>query len=125
VIVAHDLSVLERFCDRIAVMFLGQIMELAPSTRLFTAPSHPYTQALLSAIPIADPTIKHARQILQGEPPDPSNSPVGCKFCARCPIVKPQCFEQQPEFVEVAPGHCVRCFFVRKDDQTSPKERFS
>ena len=121
IVVAHDLAVLERFCDRIAVMFLGQIMELAPSTRLFTAPSHPYTKALLSAIPIADPTIKHDRQILQGEPPDPSKSPVGCKFCARCPIAQPQCFEQQPDFVEVAPDHYVRCFFAKDEHTKSEK----
>ncbi|KKL48476.1 hypothetical protein LCGC14_2325140, partial [marine sediment metagenome] len=87
IIVSHDLAVLERFCNRIAVMFLGQIMELAPSQRLFTQPQHPYTKALLSAVPIADPTVKTDRQILQGEPPDPAYSPKGCKFCSRCPVV--------------------------------------
>jgi oligopeptide/dipeptide ABC transporter ATP-binding protein len=112
VVVAHDLAVLERFCDRIAVMFLGQIMELAPSRKLFTQPTHPYTKALLSAVPIADPTVAVNREILQGEPPDPAYSPDGCKFCSRCPKVMDRCMTDEPPLTEISPGHYVRCHLL-------------
>ncbi|MCD4823645.1 MAG: ABC transporter ATP-binding protein [Phycisphaerae bacterium] len=118
IVVAHDLAVLERFCDRIAVMFLGQIMELAPSQKLFTNPQHPYTKALLSAVPIADPTIKTKREILQGEPPDPAYSPSGCKFCSRCPLVMDKCHTVEPQLTEISDNHFVRCHRLTPDVTT-------
>jgi oligopeptide/dipeptide ABC transporter ATP-binding protein len=113
IIVSHNLSVLERFCDRIAVMFLGQVMEIAPSTTIFTDARHPYTQALLSAVPVADPTISTERHILQGEPPDPSNSPKGCKFCARCPLKFDRCSGEEPALKKVGADHFVRCHLLK------------
>ncbi len=112
IIVAHDLAVLERICDRIAVMFLGQIMELANSRDLFSTPQHPYTRALLSAIPIPDPKNQPRREILQGDVPDPANSPTGCKFCGRCPLSQARCFSEEPPLREIQPHHLVRCHFV-------------
>jgi peptide/nickel transport system ATP-binding protein len=114
IIVSHNLSVLERFCDRIAVMFLGQVMEIAPGERIFASPMHPYTQALLSAVPIADPTITTERRILQGEPPDPSNSPKGCKFCARCPLKIDRCSGEEPALRQVGPDHFARCHLLKE-----------
>ena len=113
IVVAHDLGVLEHFCDRIAVMFLGQVMELAGSQELFASPLHPYTKALLSALPVADPEISYKRQVLQGELPDPANPPVGCKFCTRCPLACELCRQVQPELREISPGHSVRCHLVK------------
>ncbi|MEE2753249.1 MAG: oligopeptide/dipeptide ABC transporter ATP-binding protein [Candidatus Latescibacterota bacterium] len=110
--VAHDLAILERTCDRIAVMFLGQIMELTDSRELFKSPRHPYTKALLSAIPIPDPRAKRTHEILQGDVPDPADSPVGCKFSGRCPLTEKRCFHEEPELKEVTPGHYVRCHLV-------------
>lgn len=112
VIVAHDLSILERICDRIAVMFLGQIMELTTSQTLFGAPQHPYTKALLSAIPIPNPRTQKKREILQGDVPDPADSPEGCKFCSRCPLAEPQCFTEEPELREIQSNHFARCHLV-------------
>ncbi len=112
IIVAHDLAILERICDRIAVMFLGHIMELADSHTLFENPLHPYTKALLSAIPIPNPRIKNKREILQGDVPDPADSPDGCKFCSRCPLAEPRCFSEEPALREVQPKHFVRCHLV-------------
>jgi peptide/nickel transport system ATP-binding protein len=113
IIVSHNLSVLERFCDRIAVMFLGQVMEIAPSTSIFTDARHPYTQALLSAVPVADPTISTERRILQGEPPDPANSPKGCKFCARCPLKFDRCSGEEPALKKVGTDHFSRCHLLK------------
>ena len=112
-IVAHDLAVLERICDRIAVMFLGQIMELADSRPLFSDPRHPYTRALLSAVPIPDPRIQPTRVVLQGDVPDPADSPSGCKFCGRCPLSEERCMEQEPQLRHLADGHWVRCHLVK------------
>jgi peptide/nickel transport system ATP-binding protein len=112
IIVSHNLSALERFCDRIAVMFLGQIMEIAPSRQIFAAARHPYTQALLSAIPVADPAVKVQRRILQGEPPDPSNSPKGCKFCGRCPLAFDRCPHDEPPLIQLGPDHFARCHLL-------------
>ncbi|MBN1866830.1 ATP-binding cassette domain-containing protein [Candidatus Sumerlaeota bacterium] len=112
IVVAHDLTLLEHFCDRIAVMFLGQIMEIAPSGAIFENPMHPYTKALLSAVPIADPDIQYEREILQGEPPDPAFSPKGCKFCGRCPVAIDKCPDVEPELKPVGERHYVRCHLV-------------
>ena len=111
-VVAHDLGILERTCDRIAVMFLGQIMELSESRELFSNPLHPYTKALLSAIPIPDPRIKRTHEILQGDVPDPAESPLGCKFCGRCPLAEQRCFDEEPVLRQIEEGHYVRCHLV-------------
>jgi oligopeptide/dipeptide ABC transporter ATP-binding protein len=111
-VVAHDLGILERTCDRIAVMFLGQIMELAESRDLFASPQHPYTKALLSAIPIPDPRVERTHEILQGDVPDPAESPVGCKFSGRCPLTEQRCIHEEPELRQIGEGHYVRCHLV-------------
>ncbi len=112
IIVSHDLGVLERICDRIAVMYLGRIVELAPSRTLFANPEHPYTRSLISAIPVADPKVQVERQILEGDAPDPANAPPGCKFSGRCPLTEPRCVEAEPELVDIEGGHRVRCHLV-------------
>ena len=109
IFISHDLSVVEMISDRIAVMYLGSVVELAPKTDLYKQPLHPYTQALLSAVPIPDPTHKKNRIILEGDIPSTINLPKGCPFAARCKMCKPECLERRPETKEVAPGHFVAC----------------
>ncbi|MCH2663784.1 ATP-binding cassette domain-containing protein [bacterium] len=111
-VVAHDLAILERTCDRIAVMFLGQVMELASAQALFADSRHPYTKALLSAIPVPDPRVDRNHEILQGDVPDPAESPVGCKFSGRCPLTEQRCIDQEPELRLIEEGHYVRCHLV-------------
>ncbi|WP_417241471.1 ABC transporter ATP-binding protein [Celeribacter sp.] len=109
--ISHDLSMVRHIADRVAVMYLGRIVELADRERLYDAPAHPYTQALLSAVPEPDPWIedKVERVILQGDVPSPSNPPQGCNFCTRCPKVMEICKTEEPPVVEVAPGHMSAC----------------
>lgn len=107
--ISHDLSVVEMISDRIAVMYLGFVVEMAPKTMLYANPSHPYTQALLSAVPIPDPGHQKDRVILEGDIPSTVNLPKGCPFAARCKMCKPECLEQRPEQKEVEPGHFVAC----------------
>ena len=107
--IAHDLSVVEHVSDRVAVMYVGKIVEMAKTEELLGQPLHPYTEALLSAIPSADPDIKTNRIKLQGEVPSPANPPSGCIFHPRCSYAKPVCSQQIPVSTEVTPGHFVSC----------------
>lgn len=114
VFISHDLSVVEMISDRIAVMYLGFVVETAPKEMLYKTPLHPYTEALLSAVPIPDPTLHKERIILEGDIPSTINLPKGCPFAARCKKCRPECLEQRPERVEVEPGHFVACHLYKK-----------
>ncbi|GAK53106.1 oligopeptide/dipeptide ABC transporter, ATPase subunit [Candidatus Moduliflexus flocculans] len=107
--IAHDLSVVEYMSDRVAVMYLGKIVELAASDQLYNSPKHPYTQALLSAVPIPNPRNEKKRQILQGDVPSPINPPRGCHFHTRCPYKIDECAQYEPAFTDTGNGHFVAC----------------
>lgn len=109
--ISHDLSMIRHNCDRVAVMYLGKVMELATRGDVYLDPLHPYTQALLSAVPIPDPVLEEKREriILTGDVPNPANPPPGCVFSTRCPIAVERCFQEVPEWRELRPNHSVAC----------------
>lgn len=117
-IIAHDLSVVRYISDRVGVMYLGRIVELAPSARIFATPRHPYTQGLLRAAPRPDPGHRAQNVAIQGEPPSPLNPPTGCAFHTRCPLADVRCRAEPPPLTEPFPGHTVACH--HHDRATAP-----
>ncbi|HEX3401874.1 MAG TPA: oligopeptide/dipeptide ABC transporter ATP-binding protein [Acetobacteraceae bacterium] len=112
--VAHDLSVVKHVSHRVAVMYVGKIVEIAPTEALFATPRHPYTEALLSAVPVPDPRRRAKRIVLEGDVADPSDPPSGCAFHPRCRYAVERCRQEVPALQEVAPGHWVRCLRARE-----------
>jgi len=110
--ISHDLSVVAHICDSVAVMYLGTLVETAPTRELFTNPSHPYTKALLSSIPSLDPDDRKKAQKLEGEIPSPANPPPGCKFHTRCPIAEDRCRKDVPQWKKLSEGHFASCHFI-------------
>ncbi|MEW6030874.1 MAG: ABC transporter ATP-binding protein [Chloroflexota bacterium] len=111
--IAHNLSVVEHVSDRVAVMYLGKMVELTTREDLFRNPMHPYTRALMSAIPVPNPRLKRERTILKGDVPSPLNPPKGCRFHPRCPIAVEQCSQEEPRFEETMPNHWVACWLAK------------
>ncbi len=114
VMIAHDLAVVQHVSDRIAVMYLGKIVELAEADELVSSPKHPYTEALLSAVPVPDPTVKTERILLKGDVPSPVNPPSGCRFHTRCPYKEDICEQEDPPILEMSPAHTVACHLSEK-----------
>ena len=117
--ISHDLSTVRHICDRVAVMYLGKIVEVADTEELFNNPLHPYTRALMSAIPIPDPKHKTERIVIPGEVPSPINPPSGCRFHPRCPRALEVCAGQEPELLEAHPGHFLACYNPWPSRETS------
>jgi peptide/nickel transport system ATP-binding protein len=112
--ISHDLSVIQYICDRVAVMYVGRIVEVATTRRLFAAPLHPYTEALLSAVPKPDPRLRSERIVLEGDVADPANAPAGCHFHPRCRYAQARCRVEAPALREIEPGHVAACHFAEE-----------
>jgi len=121
IFISHDLSVVKHICDRVAAMYLGEIVEIAGTDELFNNPLHPYTQALISAIPIPDPAVKRKRIILEGDPSTPIDPPPGCRFHERCKYADERCRTEKPPLQEMAPDHWVACHEIRRSSLTEGK----
>ena len=118
--ISHDLSVVEHICSRVVVMYLGKVMEVAGKEQLFNSAAHPYTQALLSAIPVVGKANKRERIILEGDIPSPANPPEGCRFRTRCPYATDRCRQEAPELLCVSGEHKVACFLLEKPEPEQP-----
>jgi oligopeptide transport system ATP-binding protein len=119
--IAHDLSVVRHFCDRVAVMYLGVIVEQGPSSRVFSQPKHPYTQLLLASVPVAEPGLRQDRPLLEGDVPSPVDVPSGCRFRTRCPLAQEICAREVPLLRDLGNGHAAACHFATPDSiQTLP-----
>ena len=123
VMITHDLSTVAAYADRIAVMYLGRIVEYGPTREVLSAPRHPYAQALLSVVPVPDPSLRRRPVILSGEMPDPSNIPSGCRFHPRCPLAFERCPLVDPPLFAVGPDHGAACLLVEEPDAAVEPER--
>jgi peptide/nickel transport system ATP-binding protein len=119
IFIAHDLAVVKNVSDRIAVMYLGKLCEIGPSGAVYEKPWHPYTEALLEAVPVPDPSVAIEPMAVGGELPSPLSPPSGCRFRTRCPFARERCAEEEPQMREVGPGHYVACHFPPAENRTA------